>query len=382
MNRQLAFVTSGCLHGIVLLALIELPRMPSQSLRQIPQRSESVVVEIVDLNHLRDRRFDFDIEKIESHIGRLFPFTDAISVSGSIQSENGRGQLGVFAMESRLVNPMPALALPESEMQAVLDAAWSRRERWSAFRQIQEMVQRFDPQEGDLPALLRRYVSENLLQPFEPSHNSEPKLWALLSVAADHSDFVQFISGVVERVPASRATTELLFLLDKLVQANLHAVLCLYELDPSDGLRWTVSMNRSGAEALRRVRRHHEGVLSVRGMWDVSVLSRHYHQVRVGILKQVLTNTPEEYRANDARFLIGEIYWRQGRTHDALEIWRKIDSDANDEFFVVSSQIRQATRAEKLISQKIDAALNDQTRRWTEASLQRLHDFGFHADTF
>jgi hypothetical protein len=117
-------------------------------------------------------------------------------------------------------------------------------------------------------------------------------------------------------------------------------------------------------------------------MWDVSVLSRHYDQVRVGILKQALTNTPDEYRANDARFLIGEIYWRQGRTLDALQMWRKGDSDANDEFFVVSSEIRQAIHADKLIPPKIDAALNDQTRRWTEASLQRLRDFGFYADTF
>jgi hypothetical protein len=356
---------------------------PHHSSHQLPRGAKSSEVVIVDLSNLRDRRFDFDLQKIESHIGRLFPFADAISLSsGSIESKKGRGQSGVFAIESHLVDPTPALALSDSEMQAILDAAWSRRDRWVAFHQIRDMVERFNPQEGDLPTLLRRYVSENLLQPFDGSQNYEPKLWALLSVAADHSEFVQFIKNFVERVPASRATTELLFLLDKLVQANLQTLLSLLEQDTSEGLRWTLSINPSAAETLLRVRRYHEAVLKARGMWDESVLAHHYDEVRCAILNQVLTNTPKEYRANDARFLVGEIYWRQGRVQKALEEWNKIEPDASDEFFVVSSELRHAIRANNVIRPRIEAALNAQTQRWTDASLERLRDFGFRPDTF
>ena len=219
----------------------------------------------------------------------------AITVSTSTSTRSNRVPVGCFHSPTQYqclaIDPISkrarpfrcvcdGIALGETDartcavrfgMQAVLDAAWSRRERWAAFQHIQDLVQRSNPQEGDLPTLLRRYVSENLLQPFDASQNSEPKLWALLSVAADHNEFIQFIRSFVARVPSSRATTELLFLLDKLVQANLHAVLALLELDADHGLVWTKTVSPSGAEALLRVRRYHEGVLSARGLWDASV---------------------------------------------------------------------------------------------------------------
>ena len=285
-------------------------------------------------------------------------------------------------MGADLAAQSPALTLSALEMQALLDASWSRRQRWESFQHILDLMQRFDPQHGDLPTLLRRYVNDNLLQPFNTSQNPEPKIWGLLSVAADHFDFVQFITTFVERVPSSKVTTELLFLLDKLVQANLYAALTLFKLDTEHGIEWTESVSPKGAEMLVALQSHHESAFGNRGLWDEAALASRYDEVRVGILQQLIRTTPQGYRANDARFLMGEIWWQQGRRTEALETWGEGTPDANDEYFIVYSDVRTNLGADTVSRTRIDAALNEQTRRWTRASFERLRHFGFRFDTF
>ncbi len=100
------------------------------------------------------------------------------------------------------------------------------------------------------------------------------------------------------------------------------------------------------------------------------------------ILEHLIRTTPQDYRVNDARFLIGEIWWQQGRLTEALEIWRRINPDASDEYFMVYSYVRTNTGADTQSRTRINAALNEQTRRWTQASFERLRHFGFRFDTF
>jgi hypothetical protein len=390
-RRELGFLLSASLHGILLIGIagrpapsprspgVTLPR--TESLSEPPPRNESVQIEIIDLSDLRDHAFDFDIEKIGSRMGRLFPFIEPILLSSTTEVPGTGGNVGVV-MDSHLAAPSPTLTLSALEMQTVLDASWSRRQRWNSFQQILDLVHRFDPQQGDLPRLLRRYVNDNLLQPFNASQNPEPRVWGSLSVAADHYDFVQFITTFVGRVPSSKVTTELLFLMDKLVQANLQAALSLFKLDTVHGIEWTKSVSRKGAETLVALRGHHEGVLGKRGLWDESVLARLYDEVRVNILEHLIRTTPQGYGVNDARFLIGEIWWQQGRRTEALEVWRRIKPDVSDEYFLVYSDVRTNIGGETINRTQIDIALNEQTRRWTHASFQRLRHFGYRFDMF
>jgi hypothetical protein len=289
-----------------------------------------VQIEIVALSDIRDHVFDFDIEKIGARVGRLFPFNERIWLASVPQTTGGGGNVAVLERAPHLPAPSPALTLSPLEMQTVIDARWSRRDRWDSFEQIVDLVWRFDPQQGDLPALLRRYITDNLLQPFHASRSPEPKVWGLLSVAADHFEFVQFIRTFVERVPSSKVTTELLFLLDKLVQANLQAALSVFRLDTSDGVAWTRRASPKGAEILGAVKRDQARALGVRGIWDESAIARVYDDVRVGILEHLIRTTPQGYRISDARFLIGEIYWQQGRRADAREVWDRIEPDSSD----------------------------------------------------
>lgn len=339
---------------------------------------------MIDVSDLRDHAFDFDVDKIGSRGDRLFPFTDRVlpfSIAANQASVKNVDLLS-FAMESRLVNTLPPLTLSPLEMQAVLDASWSRRHRWESFQQMLDMVRRFDPQEGDLPVLLRRYINDSLLQPFDASQNTEPQVWALLSVAADHLEFVQFITNFVARVPSSKTTTELLFLLDKLVQSNLHAVLSLQNLDIANGLDWTKSVSPKGADILVALHKYHERGLGLRGLWDEHALARQYDKVRVRILEQLISTTPHGYRRNDARFLIGEISWQQGRVREALEAWNTITPDASDDYFTVYSEVRDATKEDSSTNDRIHSALSDQRRRWAQASFDRLRHFGYWPDTF
>ncbi len=52
-------------------------------------------------------------------------------------------------------------------------------------------------------------------------------MWAQLGLAADHVDFIDFVSEYASQHPSSKTTTELLFLVDKLAQASLDALVTL-----------------------------------------------------------------------------------------------------------------------------------------------------------
>ena len=381
-QRRLGLVISAWLHGGVLIAVIGLPPLSSRSVSLLPARKEPLQVEIMILSDLHHHAFDFDIEKIGSRVGRLLPFTEPILLSSTTRAPGTGGNGRAFVLGADLAAKSPPLTLSVVEMQAVLDASWSRRQRWDSFQQILDLTQRFDPQQGDLPMLLRRYANDNLLQPFHASQNPEPRVWGSLSVAADHFNFVQFITAFVQRVPSSKVTTELLFLLDKLVQANLQAALTLFELDTVNGMSWTKSMSPKGAATLIAVHRHHERALGRRGMWDTSALARRYDDVRVGILRHLIRTTPQGYRVNDARFLIGEIHWHQRRQSEAFEAWGGIRPDQTDEYFVAYSEVRASIEDGVTARPQIDAVLNEQTRRWVDASFRRLRHFGFAFDTY
>ena len=76
------------------------------------------------------------------------------------------------------------------------------------------------------------------------------------------------------------------------------------------------------------------------------------------------------------------MYWQQRRRAEARAVWGKIEPDASDDYFIVYSDVRANLAAETSSRAPIDIALNEQARRWLQASSQRLRHFGFRADTF
>lgn len=80
------------------------------------------------------------------------------------------------------------------------------------------MLDQYDPDRGRLPALVRSYTEQDGLQPYVDSGARDPRLWVQLGLASDHADYLKTIAAVAHAHPASRTTTELLFLLDKIAR--------------------------------------------------------------------------------------------------------------------------------------------------------------------
>jgi hypothetical protein len=290
----------------------------------------------------------------------------------------------------------PQLALSSAALQALIDRAWSRRDRWTPFREIAALADAHDPDAGQLPALLHAYHRQNGLQPYVDASTRDPRLWAELGLAADHVEFIGFISAFASAHPGAKATTELLFLLDQLAQANLDALVTLLDTDPSASLEWTREANREAYDLIVDLRRHYASELQRKRLASSQALVAHYDRVRLDILTGLLRTTPRGYRANDARFLIGAIHWRQGNRGDALRAWRAMAVDPTDAYAVSIARILDAIAAEtggdragtdsrettRRLTAQIDAILRAEHGRWVMFSIDRLRQFGFHFDTF
>src|SRR5207248_2599690 len=151
-------------------------------------------------------------------------------------------------------------------------------------------------------------------------------------LAADHVEFIGFISGFASAHPGTKATTELLFLLDQLAQANMDALLTLLDTDPAAALAWTREANHDAYDVIVDLRRHFAKQLQRKGVASSDAIAAYYAKARLGILTGILRTTPHGYRASDARFLIGTIHWREGSLGDALRAWRAMAVDPTDAY--------------------------------------------------
>jgi hypothetical protein len=102
--------------------------------------------------------------------------------------------------------------LSDSALQSLIDQSWSRRDRWRTFQPIVKLAERYNADIGKLPTVLHAYLDQNGTQPYVDSTVLDPRVWLQLGLAADHVDWVGFISRYASEHPSTRATTELLFL--------------------------------------------------------------------------------------------------------------------------------------------------------------------------
>ena len=133
-------------------------------------------------------------------------------------------------------------------------------------------------------------------------------------------------------------------------------------------------------------------MLERKGLQDVKGLVAHFDTVRLGILGGIVRTTPGGYRLNDARFLIGAIYWRQGKPREALDWWRPMTVDPADLHADAHRDIVQAVSAldagasdgqiERAIGDRVSRALDAERGRWLMFSFDRLRQFGYQFDTF
>jgi hypothetical protein len=336
---------------------------------------------------LRIPGFTFDAGKIADRAASLFPFlTRTLSFEPVAHGRRGAGGGLASPFAPQAVGAAkPPLELGRAALQSLLDESWSRRHRWTAFQPIAVLAGAHSPDEGHLPALLRGYEVQNGLQPYVDASIRDPRLWTQLGLAADHADFIDFISRFTSEHPSTRASTELLFLLDKVAQASFDCLVTLLDIDPETNLRWTRETSRDAYHALVTIRGHYAVELARRGVGSRRALRLHYDEARVVILRTILRTAPDGYRTGDARFLIGAIHWRQGRRADARRSWSEISVDRQDSYVRAYSEILTAiggADGQELDAGEIDRILEAERERWISFSGDRLRQFGHRFDTF
>lgn len=348
--------------------------------------------------------FAMNVAKITSRAAVLFPFVTPGLALHRFAIESEREMRETFhdpfapapASSAAGAGRKPPLAMSASALQRVIDRAWSRRDRWTPFREIAALADSHDPDTGQLAALLHSYRQQDGLQPYVDPSIRDPRLWAELGLAADHVEFIAFISGFASAHPGTKATTELLFLLDELAQANMDALMTLLDTDPAATLRWTRDVNRDAYDLIVDLRDQYARQLRRRGLTAAADIAAHYANVRLDILTGLLRSTPNGYRASDARFLIGRIHWDEGRMGDALRAWRPMRIEPSDAYAASIARILDAIESEtggdrasvdsrettRRLALQINSILRAEHGRWIMASVDRLQRFGFHVDTY
>ncbi len=331
--------------------------------------------------------FTYDFRKISERATTLFPFLTHDVVLSTIRS------IAVESAKGGLPNPYarppgsskPPLRMSEQGIQALVDKTWSRRERWSVFQPVAALVERYNPTEGMLPVVVRRYAEQNLLQPYVETAIRDPRLWTMLGISADHSDFIEYVSTYAAAYPSSRVTTELLFILDEMAQGSRDTLLTLLDVRPETELWWTHHANGDAAATLEVLRAHYRRKLEREGIATTEGVRLRYDNVRLSILQAITAATPRGYRADDARYLIGEIYWKNGRAEDAVRWWRAMTVDPTNGYSTASAGIVAAvagTDWQNVDPVAIKRVMDKESYRWSDFWWTRLRSFGYSFDTY
>jgi hypothetical protein len=188
------------------------------------------------------------------------------------------------------------LAIDVQQRQALIDGAWSRRQRWKAFQTIATIV-RDHGTSADLPALLQMYREQDGLQIYVDPDVRDHRLWATLEIAADHRDFIEFIRNYVVAHPSSKASTELLLLLDEIVQSDLSAVVNLLSIEPVRDLQATRRRDSAAYDFVVEIQQYYRRQLTEQRLLSAAAVEGHYDAIRLAILDLALRSTPDDYRA-------------------------------------------------------------------------------------
>jgi len=330
-----------------------------------------------------------DIDRIGGHLFVLFPFVNpglaldaffaSIPSSSRLLFENPYAP----RRATRVPQKGERLAMTSAQLQALVDTCWTRAHRWKAFEPIRQLVQNGSADDERLATLIALYRDQNALQPYADGSVRDLRLWAQLGLAADHADFIGFVRGYAVAHPSTKVTTELLFLIDTLAQANADALAELVETNKPGDLEWTKETHPRAFLLAREIQRVYARDIVRLGLTSRRTIEDFYGQGRLSILSRILLTTPQGYRADDARFLMGEILWNRGETDAALRVWRDMSGRPSDATYaIVIGQLRTAVQPAQPDARNIRFILRNQQGRWLSASDDRLRRFGYRADSY
>jgi hypothetical protein len=336
-----------------------------------------------------DRLAGSDLDRIAGHVAVLFPFVtpglDLDAFPGTVRAASSRLLFENPYLPKKAARPAPRgprLSLTPAAIQAIVDRSWTRARRWEAFGSIRDFCLAFDADDSRLAALVASYRDQNALQPYADGRLRDLRLWAQLGLAADHASFIAFVRDYAVAHPGTRVTTELLLLVDTIAQANEDALAVLVETGEAGDLDWTRRTHPHAYDLALQIRRQYAKALDRRRLNSRLAIEEYYDRGRLALLARILATTPNGYRADDARFLIGSILWRERKDAEAVRAWRDLGSDSGDSYAIAIGQLRVALESTPPNPRNIENILKNQQGRWLSFSDDRLRRFGYRVDTF
>ena len=330
-----------------------------------------------------------DLERIGSHVAVLFPFvTPGLALDRFFPA--GPTSPSRLVFQTPFARTAPSVATPTGQtlrlnaaaIQALVDQTWTRANRWKAFDAIEAVIARGAATDVPLARLVAMYRDQNALQPYTDGSVRDLRLWAQLGLAADHVSFIGYIRTYAAAHPSTRVTTELLLLLDTIAQANEDALAVLVETSQPDDLEWTRRASPRAYELARRIQAHYGAELARMGLTTRADVEAFYGRGRLALLTRTLATTPQGYRADELRFLIGAIEWRQREPALAIRVWRGMTGSPGDVNAAAIEALRSAVAVPSPSARNIDAILKNQQGRWLSFSQDRLARFGYRFDTY
>ena len=311
--------------------------------------------------------------------GRL-PFLDDLRAAAAKERQRLHIPLGNGGRRTR--SSQPPLELSPAARDALVDGSWSRRDRWPSLAKIAELTGRYDGNDGQLPAVVRGHVERNLLQPYFEASVPDPRFWVMLGLAADHLDVIQFVGRYAQQHPSSRTTTELLFLLDELAEANRGAFAMLMDTNVA-ALTQTALSSPQDVQLAWQLQRGYESWTRQRGLDQEKAFDAGYDGVRLAILSAIVETSPNGYGTADARFLAGRLLWDRSDVAGAVSLWRTMGTDERTTYAEVRADIRRGLGPDGSVDVlHIVQALGAERGRWLRESAERLARFGYTPQTF
>jgi hypothetical protein len=406
-GRIVSLATSVALHAAFLGLLLLLPTSPRIPARPAegrpiavafvtpvrePTAAESIAESLrMDASAaprpLRTPDFAVDISRVQTRQHALFPLlTQGLPVLDEVRANDAAREVSLTwfdpAATPRSRSGLPPLLLSDTELMHLVDAAWSRRDRWQNFVEIASLITEHDPDAGRSAELVRAHLDRNLLQPYTDATTRDPRFWVMLNMAADQEPMIRFVSAFVREQPSTRVSTELLFLLDEYVQASRDGLVMLLATNPEYDLVLTRESDPAAYELAVSIRNYYAGWLEERGLEDLADIRLRYDSIRLRVLTTILQTTPAGYGAADARYLIGRIQWDQGETGEAMSTWREVSVDDRGMYEPFYSRIRSEVRAPSgATAARIGAVLGAEHGPWRTFSRARLWEFGFTSNS-
>jgi hypothetical protein len=384
-----AAAIAGWLAIALIPPVVEVPAaapMREIALIEVPPPEERIAIDRAippeELSGYDISGLPFNIAKIAARRAALFPFLTADLSFIDRMANDIRGA------SARLSNPLDRslmatpLELDDRLLQQVIDESWSRRDRWRRFTQVAALLIGHDAHDGASPALMRAYLDQNLLQPYCDGKIKDGQFWALLENAADHADFLEFIRSYARTRSSSKTTTELLFLMDELAQGNREAATTVIATSVSHDLSHTAVHSPQAALLAARIGNDLHAWFARRGLSATADMRGAYDRLRLRVLSTIVETSPNGYRQADARFLAGEIFYRQGDTAQAIDWWKEMKPQPADTYRSAASAILRAIDGGIVDVADIHRIVAAESARWSDVNYRRLKQFGYRCDSY